>query len=81
MKKEEIINLLEKNLKEIIPELEGEKIGGGETLLDLGANSIDRGELITITLEELELDVSRIEFVGCKTLEELGNLMVEKLNN
>jgi polyketide biosynthesis acyl carrier protein len=45
--------LIKSNLIEIIPELEGEDIDINETLVDIGANSIDRGELIALTLEAL----------------------------
>ena len=77
MKKDEILTLIKTNLIEIIPELEDEEIDIKETLVDLGANSIDRGELIVLTLEALELEVSRIEFVSAKTIEELADLMLK----
>ena len=78
MEKTTIITLLKDHLIEIIPELEGESINMDETLLDLGTNSVDRGELITLTLEKLDLDISRIEFVGAQTLNELADLIIEK---
>ena len=81
MKKEEILNLVKENLIEIIPELEGEEINADDTLVDIGANSVDRGELITLTLEALELDVSRIEFVGANTIGELAELMFTHSQN
>lgn len=81
MKKEEILALVKENLIEIIPELEGEEINVDDTLVDIGANSVDRGELITLTLEALELDVSRIEFVGANTIGELAELMFRHSQN
>ncbi len=80
MTKTAIITLIKNNLIEIIPELEDEEIDVQETLVDLGANSIDRGELIALTLEALELEVSRIEFVGAQTIEELADLMYKHAN-
>ncbi len=76
--KEEIIILIKENLLEIIPELEGHPIDITSDLVELGANSIDRGELITLTLERLDADISRIEFVGAKTIEELAELITQK---
>jgi polyketide biosynthesis acyl carrier protein len=78
--KEDVINLIRKNLFEIIPELEDENISNDTTLVDLGANSIDRGELITLTLEHLNAEISRIEFVGAETIQELADLITEKVN-
>ena len=76
MTKSEVITLIKNNLIEIIPELEGEKIEVTEPLVAIGANSIDRGELIMLTLEALELEVSRIEFVGAQTIDDLADLML-----
>ena len=76
MTKLEVITLIKKKLIEIIPEFEEEEIDVTESLVDIGANSIDRGELIMLTLEALELEVSRIEFVGAQTIDELADLML-----
>lgn len=78
--KKEIINQIRENLIEIIPELAGEEISNDTSLVDLGANSIDRGELITLTLERLDSDISRIEFVGVQSIQELADLITEKIS-
>ena len=51
--KNNIVNQIRENLIEIIPELAEEDISNDSSLRDLGANSVDRGELITLTLEHL----------------------------
>lgn len=76
--KSQIVNLITENLLEIIPELEGEEISPDESLVDLGANSVDRGELITLTLERLNMEASRIEFVSAQTINELADLIIQK---
>lgn len=76
--KNEIASLIRENLLEILPELSGENFSYDDSFVELGANSIDRGELITITLERLDLDVPRIEFVCAQTINELADLIVEK---
>ena len=78
MNKEEIISIIKANITEIIPELETEALSPDETLANMGLNSVDRGELITLTLEHLELEVSRIEFAGANTINELADLCIEK---
>lgn len=79
MTKDEILNVLKTNLYEILPELEDEEFSLSEKLVDLGLNSIDRGELITLTLESLDSDASRIEFVKAQTIEELADVFMEKV--
>lgn len=76
--KNEIVELIKGNLLEIIPELNDENISLDDTFVDLGANSIDRGELIMLTLERMELNVPRIEFVSAQTINQLADLILEK---
>jgi polyketide biosynthesis acyl carrier protein len=74
----EVINVIRENLIEIIPDLEGQEISGEESLVALGANSLDRGELITLTLERLGLDLPRIHFAGAQTINEIADLIIQK---
>ncbi|NML68962.1 poly(3-hydroxyalkanoate) depolymerase [Chryseobacterium sp. RP-3-3] len=76
--KEELEAVIRENLIEIMPELEDESFSSEETFVDLGANSLDRGELITLTLERIGLDISRIDFVNAKTISELADLIAQK---
>lgn len=80
MNRIELMSLLRGILLDIIPELERGEISEEETLRDLGANSVDRGELITLTLEKLELDIPRVELAGAQTLREIADILIEKLN-
>lgn len=77
--KDKIINLIKENLIEIIPELEGADILNDENLVNLGANSIDRAELITVTLERLQLDISRVEFATANSIDDIATLIEKKL--
>jgi polyketide biosynthesis acyl carrier protein len=76
--KEELETVIRENLIEIMPELEEQPFSNEETFVDLGANSLDRGELITLTLERIGLDISRIDFVNAKTISELADLIAQK---
>ncbi|KLT68805.1 MULTISPECIES: phosphopantetheine-binding protein [Flavobacterium] len=76
--KNQIIEQIRENLLEIIPELEGKIISNDEKLSDIGANSIDRAELIALTLEQLEKEIPRIELAGAQTINELAELIAEK---
>ncbi|MGB3465958.1 MAG: phosphopantetheine-binding protein [Cyclobacteriaceae bacterium] len=78
MTKDELLSVIKQNLYEIIPELEDEDFSIDEKLVDLGLNSIDRGELITMTLESFESDLPRVDFVKAQTLEEIAEVFLEK---
>ena len=77
MSKEEIFELVVKNTYEVIPDLEGHDIKPTDRLTDLGANSVDRAEIVTMTMEELNLQIPRVELFGAKNIGQL----VEILNN
>ena len=77
--KNEIIRLIKGNLIEIIPELEENSISINDTFTELGANSVDRGELITLTLERLNINMPRIEFVSAQSIADLTNLILKKI--
>ena len=80
MTKDELLNIIKTNLYDIIPELEEEEFSLDEKFVDLGMNSIDRGELITMTLESLDSDIARVEFVSANTINDLIDLFVSKMN-
>jgi polyketide biosynthesis acyl carrier protein len=76
----EIFKLIVNNLKEIIPGLDSDQVGRNAKLSPLGADSIGRAELIEMTLEALDLHVSRFEFHTANNLGELADMFAQKLN-
>ena len=77
--KPKIEQLIRDILIEIIPEMSDQEISPNDSFTELGANSVDRGELITLVLERLQLNVPRIEFAGAQTINELTDLITEKI--
>jgi polyketide biosynthesis acyl carrier protein len=78
MKKEEIFEIIINHAREVIPELNGHNFQINDVLKDLGANSIDRSEIVTMTLESLSLHIPLIETVGADNIGELAGLLYEK---
>ena len=76
--KSEIINVIKENLFGILPELDKERVSNDDSFVDLGANSVDRAELLMLTLERLNVEVSRIEFVSAQTINHLADLIMKK---
>ncbi len=78
MKREEILKLIERNVQEILfVDLEVEP---HQSLKDLGANSIDRADIIMQTLEELALKVPLVEFAGAGNIEGIISIIDGHLN-
>jgi polyketide biosynthesis acyl carrier protein len=78
MKKENILELIVKNICEVMPELETHDFQQDDSLKNLGANSIDRVEIVMMTMEALSLEIPKEELLRVKNIGELSNLFYEK---
>lgn len=81
MNREDIFALVVRHSCEVIPELEGHQFKPGDRLVDLGANSVDRADIIMMTMEALSLQIPRVEIFGAKNIGELVNVLYEKLQS
>lgn len=79
MQKEKIFDLVISNICEVIPELEEHRFKNDDILSELGANSMERAEIIMISMETLSLDISRVDLFGKKTLGELVDVLYDKV--
>lgn len=80
MSKEDIFSILVQHTREIVPELEQHHFEWGDRLADLGANSVDRAEIIMMTLEALSLQIPSIELSEARNLGGLAEILFEKSN-
>ncbi len=78
MNKENIFKILTGHIVEVIPELEGRAFSSTDSLRELGANSVDRADIIMMTLETLSLQSSLVDFVSAQNIGELVEIIYEK---
>lgn len=76
--RERIFEVVTRHAREIVPELAGHAFQPTDRLVDLGANSVDRAEIVTMTLEALGLDVPRVELFGARNIGELVEVLHDK---
>jgi polyketide biosynthesis acyl carrier protein len=69
--REAVFNLLVGHVREVVPDLAAHQFSSTDSLKDLGANSIDRAEILVMTLDDLSLKVPLVEFAGAANLGEL----------
>lgn len=80
MTKEDIFNTIVNHTKDVLPELETHEFALTDSLRDLGANSIDRSEIIMMTLESLNnFNAPMVEFAETQTIGELVNKLYAKV--
>jgi len=78
MNKKDILELIIRHIYEVIPELEGQLIKSSDRLVELGANSVDRAEIVAMAMDSLSLQIPRVELFGAKNIGELVDVLYEK---
>jgi len=76
--REAIFELVIRHAREVVPELQGHAFQPTDRLADLGANSIDRAEIVTMTMETLGLRIPRVELFGATNIGELVDVLLQK---
>ncbi|GHC53207.1 acyl carrier protein [Streptomyces flavofungini] len=72
MTKDKTFTLITEAVREILPELADRDLSESDTLDALGANSMDRAEIVMTVLEEMDLDIPLVETHGPQNLGELA---------
>lgn len=79
MDKKSILDIIVKHTREVVPGLDGQEIQEDDSLASLGANSIDRADIIMMTLEELELEISLVEMAPARCIGDLVDIMLRRM--
>jgi polyketide biosynthesis acyl carrier protein len=79
MTKTQLLDLIARHARDIVPGLDEHQFVASDRLADLGANSIDRAEIAMLVQESLGLSVPRVELFGPKNIGELADLFLIKL--
>ncbi|MFC9712837.1 acyl carrier protein [Paenibacillus sp. NPDC056933] len=78
MNKQDIFKIIVNHVCEILPELEQHEFQQDDQLVNLGANSIDRAEIVAMTMESLSLNIPRVELASARNIGELAEIVYEK---
>jgi acyl carrier protein len=76
MNKQEIVQLLVKNLKKMVPEFADEEIDLDKTYQNLGVSSLELVEIVTRTAKEMGLNLPMAALAAVRTTNDLANLLV-----
>ena len=75
MTKEKIWEVLMSSILEILPQCSNYDISKQSSLLEMGANSIDRMEIIALTLEHLNINIPLINVAKAENLDDVINIL------
>ena len=79
MTREEIFNLITRHTSDVLPSLADHNFASTDSLKDLGANSIDRSEIVMMVLDSLSLSIPLIETMKAGNIGELAELLHAKI--
>lgn len=78
MTRDEIFQIIKNKAMQVLPDLRPDEITMERRLKDLGANSIDRMEILTMTIEELGLKGPLVELGRVDNLRGLVDVLHER---
>jgi polyketide biosynthesis acyl carrier protein len=73
--KETIFEVVKANTLKVLPDVVADEVTIDKNLTDLGANSVDRVEVVIYSLEELRLKVPPSELQGLRNIGALVDLL------
>lgn len=80
MNRDEIFEVIKENILEVIPDISIENITFNDSLKEIGANSVDRADIIMFSMESLNIRVPMVKFGNAKNIGEIIDIMYEAKN-
>lgn len=77
MTKEEIFDVLKEKLVDVLPELDKDSIQMTDSMKQLGANSMDRFDVLADTMDEIGIKMPLVKFGTLKCIGEIVEVMYE----
>jgi polyketide biosynthesis acyl carrier protein len=77
--KSEIFDVIQRNLREILPELDSVVINPSQSMKELGANSVDRADVILQTMETLGVTFPLHELAGVDNIQGLVDFLHSRI--
>ncbi len=75
MNEEAVLSVVKRNLALVMPDLDPEEISLDQRLADLGCNSIDRADIVTMAMEEIRVTIPVPEFRRVSNIRTLVELL------
>lgn len=78
MVQQSIVEIIAGHAREVLPDLAGRPLGAADSLRELGANSIDRAEILMLTTATLGLRIPLVELSQARNVGELADLLAAR---
>ncbi|EZH71956.1 acyl carrier protein [Aquimarina atlantica] len=77
MSKEHVFEVVKNVIVEVLPDIKPDQIHIEKNLRELGANSIDRMEVVTMSMEELDLKIPLMSFAQVSDIQGMVDVLTE----
>ena len=77
MTEQDVFEVVKKVIIEILPDVKQEQVLIERNLKELGANSIDRMEVVTMSMEALDLKIPLMSFAQVSNIQGLVDVLLE----
>jgi polyketide biosynthesis acyl carrier protein len=77
MTKEEVIEVIKKNIEENLDDIEGQEIDPQKSMKDYGANSLDMIEVVSCSMRELNIKIPRSELADIANIDQLADKFMD----
>jgi polyketide biosynthesis acyl carrier protein len=78
MSKEHVLDVIVNHIRAVIPALADHPFNPGDSLRALGANSVDRADIIMMTLESLSLRIPLVEMAKAENIGDVAGIIHAK---
>lgn len=78
MSQERIAEIIFNHARDVVPKLATHCFKATDSLRELGANSVDRADIIMMTLESLELNIPLTALARAENIGELARIIHER---
>ncbi len=80
MTKEEVVEVVKRNIVENLDDIDLDGIDITKSMKDYGANSLDMIEVVSCSMRELKIKVPRAELADIENIEHLTDKLMEYIN-
>ncbi len=80
MTKEEVIEVIKRNIVENLDDVEADSIDATKSMKEYGANSLDMIEVVSTSMRELNIKIPRSELAELGNIDELADKFMEYIN-
>lgn len=77
MEKGNVFLVVKDAISDVLPDVDSGAVRIEQNLKSLGANSIDRTEIVMLSMEKLGIKLPLVSFGGVENIEEMVNVIVD----